>query len=257
MADPEQEKNSENENSIEIPDVRTLNILYTNDVQGEAEQMAYLATVVKQIRASEPLTLLIDSGNWARGTLLSDKFKGLPMAEIFTALKYDAVGVGEGELYFGSKNLYILEEKAEFPMVSCNLVEEGMGIAPYFLKDYVTLEKGPFKIAITGISRPGDYPGSSFEVKDPYRVLPDVFEKIKPYQPDLLILLSRMGLEGDRALARAFPDLHVIVGGGDARNLEKPERIGKTFICQAGERAQFLGSLAIDMEATIRITSVE
>ena len=94
------EKEKKNE-IIEVPDIRTLTLLYTNDIQGEAEQMAYLATVVKQIRASEQYTILVDSGNWAQGTLLSDQFKGMPMVEIMSALGYDAVGLGEGEIYFG------------------------------------------------------------------------------------------------------------------------------------------------------------
>lgn len=239
--------------AIEIPDIMTLNILYTNDIQGEAERMAYLATVVKQIRASQSYTLLLDSGNWAKGTLLCDKFKGLPMAEILSSLQYDAVGIGEGEIAFGSKNLYILEEKATFPMVSCNLIEEGTGIAPYFLKRFITIEKGPFKIAITGISAPVKYPGTGFAVMDPYPVLPKLLKEIKDYKSDIIILLSRIGIEKDQAIARAFPDLNIIIGGGDGKNLEKPLRVGQTFICQAGEKAQFVGSLAIDMEATIRI----
>ncbi len=243
--------------SIRVPDVRTLQILYTNDIQGEAEQMAYLATVVKQVKEDSPYNVLVDSGNWAKGTLLSDRFKGLPMAEILSVMKYDAVGIGEGEMEFGSKNLYLLEEKATFPFVSCNLQEEGMGIPPYFVKKYVTLEKGPFKVAITGVSPMGDYKSKGFLVTDPFTTLPEVIEEIKGYNPDIIILLSRLGIERDRAIARAFPDINVIVGGRDKINMEYPERVGNTFICQAGERAKFLGKLSIEMEYEIEITSVE
>jgi 5'-nucleotidase len=247
-------KNPEKENSIEIPDVNSLNVLYTNDICGEAEQMPYLATVAKQIRASEPYTVLLDSGNWARGTFLSDKFKGMPMVEIFSALDYDAIGIGEGEIHFGSKNLYLLEEKASFPFVSCNLEEEETEITPYFIKKYVLLEKGPFKIAVTGVAAPDKYAGSGFRVKDPFTILPQILKEIEQSAPDVTMLLSRMGIERDRALARAFPQFNVIIGGGDGKFLEKPIVEGRTFICQAGERAKFLGSLKIDMESIIRIT---
>lgn len=243
---------------IEVPDVRTLTLLYTNDIQGEAEQMAYLATVVKQIRASEQYTILVDSGNWAQGTLLSDQFKGMPMVEIMSALGYDAVGLGEGEIYFGSQNLYQLEDKATFPLLCINLVEEGSGLNPYFLdKKYILLERGPFRVAITGIARPDYYPGSGLQVKDPFTILPGVLKDIEAEKPDIIILLSQLGLERDKALARAFPKLNIIVGGGDGVNLEQPLREGQTFLVQSGERAKFLGSLSIDMEATIKITSIE
>ena len=252
-----EDKNQKKE-IIEVPDVRTLTLLYTNDIKGEAEQMAYLATVVKQIKASEQYTILLDSGNWAQGTMLSDQFKGMPMVEIMSALKYDAVGIGEGEIYFGSQNLYSLEDKAAFPLLCVNLKEMQTGLTPYFLeKKYIVLERGPFRVAVTGIAKPEQYPGTDLVVSDPFIALPEVLKEIEEEKVDIIIVLSRLGIERDRALARAFPQINVIVGGGDGLNLEAPKREGQTFLVQAGEKAQFLGSLSIDMEATIKITAVE
>lgn len=243
---------------VEIPDVRTLTLLYTNDIQGEAEQMAYLATIVKQIKASQSYTILVDAGNWSKGTLLSDHFKGMPMVEIMNNLEYDASAIGEGEIDFGSKNLYILEDKAEFPLLSCNLVESGTGIPPYFLKDkYVVIERGPFTIIITAVSNPMKYPGSGIEVKDPFEVLPDVLKEIASHKPDVIILLSRLGLENDKKIANKFPEINVIVGGPDRLKLEDPIVQQDTYIVQSGERAGFLGKLSIDIEGKIRLTSVE
>ena len=142
--------------------------------------MAYLATVVKQIKASQSYTILVDAGNWSKGTLLSDHFNGMPMVEIMNNLKYDAVAIGEGEIEFGSNNLYALEDKAEFPLLSCNIVESGTGIPPYFLKDRFTIvERGPFTIAIFAVSNPMKYPGTGIDVKDPYEIIPDVLKEIE------------------------------------------------------------------------------
>jgi len=250
--------NNIQQNAIELPYIQTLNLLYTNDIKGEAQQMAYLATVVKQIRAAEPFILLVDSGNWSKGTLLSDKFKGMPMVEIMNELQYDAAGLGDGEFSFGSQNLYALEGEAKFPFLCCNLIETGTGIPPYFLeKRFHIVEKGPFKTAITGITYPEEYPEAGLAGKDPFTILPAVLEEIKEESPDVIILLSRMGLERDKAIARAFPSLNVIVGGGDGISMAEPHKEGNVFIVQAGEKAETLGSLAIDMETTIKITSSE
>ncbi|MCD4782316.1 MAG: metallophosphatase [Candidatus Eremiobacteraeota bacterium] len=254
---PKEEKAPER-SSVEIPDVRTLTLLYTNDIQGEAEQMAYLATVAKQIKSSQSYTILVDAGNWSKGTLLSDYFKGMPMVEIMNNLKYDAVAIGEGEIDFGSKNLYSLEDKAEFPLLSCNIVESGTGIPPYFLKDKFTLiERGPFTIAIIAVSNPMKYPGAGIDAKDPFEVLPGVIEEIIKHKPDIIILLSRLGLENDKKVANRFPQINVIVGGPDRLNLEDPVVQGDTYIVQSGEKASFLGKLSIDIEGKIRLTSVE
>jgi 2',3'-cyclic-nucleotide 2'-phosphodiesterase (5'-nucleotidase family) len=243
--------------SIEIPDVRTLNILYTNDIQGNAEQMSYLSTVVKRVRNKESFTLLVDSGNWAKGTLLSDSFKGMPIVEIMNVIKYDAVNIGEGEIAFGNMNLYNLHDKSSFCMLSCNIMEESTGISPYFLKKFVIIKKGPFKVAVVGIALPGSCTDKGFIVKDPFTLLPDVLKEVEDNKPDVIVLLSRMGIEGDRALARAFPALNVIIGGRDRKFLDNPIIEGQTFICQAGEKAKYLGSLAFDIKTTIKISSAD
>jgi 2',3'-cyclic-nucleotide 2'-phosphodiesterase (5'-nucleotidase family) len=239
---------------LEIPDTINLCLLYTNDLRGEAEQMAYLATAVKQVRAGEPYVMLVDSGNWAMGTMLSDTFKGMPMVEILGALKYDGVGVGEGEMAFGKDNLYTLSAKAAFPLISCNMIEEQSGKAPPFMKSHVIVQKGPFKVAITGISPMEKLSNSGLVARDPFAALPGVMEEINFEKPDLLIVLSRLGIERDEAIVRAFPQINVIVGGRDGLNLESPRVAGSAFLCQAGERGKFLGRLDLEMQGILRIT---
>lgn len=242
---------------IEVPDIRHLTLLYTNDIKGNAEQMAYLATIVKKIRQAEPLTLLVDSGNWAKGTTLSDSFKGLPIAEIFSAMKYEAVGIGQGEVEFGAKNLYSLEDKADFPLVCCNLLEEGTGIPPFFLHDYIIINKGLFRIGITGVTAPVNIKGTGFIIPEPETALEPVIKKLNNLGLDLIILLSSLGMERDRKLSRTFPEINVIISGGDNIRTETPVMEGDTFICQAGEKAEFLGSLTVSMETAIKIKPAE
>jgi 2',3'-cyclic-nucleotide 2'-phosphodiesterase (5'-nucleotidase family) len=241
--------------SIKIPDVRTLDILYTNDIQGEADQMIYLATKVKEIRALENYTILLDSGNWAKGTFLSDNFKGMPMVEIFNVMKYDAVNVGEGEIAFGSDNLYQLQQYAQFPLISCNLIENGTGAPPSYIKKYTVINRGPFNIAITGISSPDEqFHDSNLTSVNPFKILPEVIQELSSYEIDVFILLSRLGLERDRALSRVFPRFNVIIGGKDKKQLDQPIVEGQTFICQAGEKGKYIGSISIDMHSILKIS---
>lgn len=221
---------------------------------GEAEQMAYLATKIKEVRAESSYCILLDSGNWAKGTLLSDKFKGLPMAEILGALEYSAVGIGEGEIHFGIENMRALESEAGIPFVNCNIFESGTDTRPDFLKKFVIIEKGPFRIGIIGVSSPEGGRGKGMRVKDPFTVLPSVMSEVLEENPDFTVILSRLGFERDKALARAFPQTGIIVGGGDGENFDKPRQEGKTLIVQAGEKAQFLGSLSLDMSSVVNIS---
>jgi 5'-nucleotidase len=243
--------------SVDIPDIRTLNVLYTNDIEGNTEQMPYLSSVVKQSREKEPFTILVDSGNWAKGDFLSDSFKGMPMVEIMNVIKYDAVNTGESEISLGEKELFKLHEKASFPLLSCNIIMSATGKTPDFIRKYAIFNKGPFKIAVIGVSFPGNYEKKGFVVQDPFTMLPETFSEVEDHKTDVVILLSRMGIEVDRELARKFPQTNVIIGGRDKKFIDPPITQGQTVICQAGEKAKYLGTISLDMRMTFRVTSTE
>ncbi|MCE1245110.1 MAG: hypothetical protein LWY06_00530 [Firmicutes bacterium] len=249
--------NNQDNGVIEIPDTQTLKVLYTSDIKGNTDNISYLATIIKQKIADTNFSILVDSGNWAKGTMLADHFKGMPMVEILNYLSYDAVGIGEGEIAFGSQNLYNIAGEAKFPLLCANLVESGTGIPPYFLdKKFVIKEKGPFIVGITAIANPQVYPGTGIEAKDPFAILPDVFNEMQKHNPDVIILLSRLGTERDKAIARAFPQISLIVGAGE-EPLESPIREGNTFIVRPGDNGRFLGAIDFDMEAVIKISQAQ
>ncbi len=58
---------------------------------------------------------------------------------------------------------------------------------------------------------------------------------------DLIVALTHIGHRQDQALAEACPDIDVIFGGHSHTVLERPERVGKTWICQGGSHGRFVG----------------
>jgi 2',3'-cyclic-nucleotide 2'-phosphodiesterase (5'-nucleotidase family) len=131
-----------------------LTILSTNDLRGqlqplrryteEASPRPYrrggaeaLAATIAELRAADPQgTLLLDAGDFMQGSLVSNRFEGAPVREVFTILGYDAVAVGNHEFDLGPEGvpdpppesgadprgaLRAWCRRAPFPVLSANL----------------------------------------------------------------------------------------------------------------------------------------
>ena len=61
----------------------------------------------------------------------------------------------------------------------------------------------------------------------------------------MVIVLSHLGLTGDKALANTVSGIDIIVGGHSHNRMTKPERVGDTLIVQAGAHGSDLGRLTV------------
>ena len=64
---------------------------------------------------------------------------------------------------------------------------------------------------------------------------------------DVIVVLSHMGYEAERAIAGRVPGIDVIVGGHTHDILWRPERVGSTLIVQAGSHGKFVGELDLEV----------
>lgn len=234
---------------IGLAPTRSLRILYTGDLHGNLEKMKYLSTVIQQERAKQEICLLLDSGDWSKGGALSDHFKGKPMAEIMEYLKYDAVGLGEGELSWGVRVLKNLASMVSFPLLCANLAGE----VPEEIKAFTLKKCGDIQLGIIGISSPIKLPERYLTMSSPEESLKHALEAPEIKNADMVILLSHLGIEKDREIAGLFPAIDVIIGGHSHVHLEEPERINGTLLVHGGAFGEFLGSLTLDVGATITI----
>jgi len=69
--------------------------------------------------------------------------------------------------------------------------------------------------------------------------------KLRALGAEIVVALSHLGLERDRALANRVPGIDAIVGGHTHSRLYRWERAGDTFIVQGGDRFKFLGYLEL------------
>lgn len=160
----------------------------------------------------------------------------------------DAVNVGDQDLATGLKYLEQLESKG-FPFVSANL-RRANG-KPSSIPSYRILEVNGVKIGVFGVLsnqvvyKIPNAPAPDFEVLDPFEQAKQVVGELKSKNIEVIIALSNLGFDGSTKLAQQIPDIDFIVNGHDNRLLDRPERVGDTFIFQALNRGMYLGIMRV------------
>ena len=253
---------------------RTLvTIVHTNDLHSQLTPnmnggepvggIARIATLINRIRASEPYVIVLDSGDLVLGTPFFTFYGGRAEIDCMNAIGYDAMTVGNHELDSGPRALLDLADHAEFPFLSANLVWRRNG--ELLLEPYVLFEtEEDVKLAVLGLTM-GGIAGivkpsavSSVTTESPVatarRLVPMLREAA-----DAVIVLSHLGLEDDKKLARRVPGIDIIVGGHSHDLLEKPAKIpgtdkdghpNYTYIVQAGSHGTHLGRVDLLFEGS-------
>jgi 2',3'-cyclic-nucleotide 2'-phosphodiesterase (5'-nucleotidase family) len=88
---------------------------------------------------------------------------------------------------------------------------------------------------------------SHFTFEPPLSAAQEVISHLRP-SVDVLICLSHLGLAGDRGLAERVKGLDLIVGGHSHTPLERPMRVGSTWIAQAAPYLQAFGRIDLSVK---------
>src|SRR5918998_836673 len=150
---------------------KSLTILSTTDLHGnilpvdyytnrpDERGLAKVATIIKQARRENPNLLLVDSGDTIQGTPLvyyHNKKRNEPpdpMMLTMSALRYDAMTVGNHEYNFGLKVLEKARREASFPWISANTYRKGTDQTYY--DPYLIKEVSGVRVGILGLTTAG------------------------------------------------------------------------------------------------------
>jgi len=248
-------------------------VLHTNDMHGriEPEKATWLdgdpaigglralgAALAGHRRSGD--VLVLDGGDLLSGTPYAELERGGAvggaMVEVLDVVGYDAWAVGNHEFDKGVPNLEALLGHSTVPALSAN-------VSPV-LDGAVTstvVTKGELRIGIVGVltedltsvvapSRLGEARATSVAEA----VGPEL-ERLDA-DTDLLVVLSHIGIKADKQLAEAVPGIDLIVGGHSHTPMKEAERVGDTWIVQAGSYARSLGTVRLRVEED-RIASLE
>ena len=238
-------------------------ILHINDTHGillpydkdgrNIGGISRLATLVKEIQnINKRRMLLLHAGDvFSAGHPLTFHYGGEVNMMAMQTLCYDALTPGNGEFYFGVKNLKRQAAFVNFPVLLANVVYKDS--RERLFKPFVIKEIAGVKIAILGLGFLRVSSDWYLECQEPIAVARRFIPKLRD-EADLVIALTHIGLDADKKLAAEVPEIDIIIGGHSHIQLDKPIRVprfngcGEVIIVQAGENYQFLGQLKVRLE---------
>ncbi|PIF04786.1 MAG: hypothetical protein CSA86_00540 [Arcobacter sp.] len=160
----------------------------TNDTYGTYSN---LATLLKEHKKNNDLLFLF-GGNSLGPNLISNMDKGAHIISILNILKPDIWGVNHSDLMFGTDELSLHAENANFPLVLSNVSYEN-GEKLHEIKSNFILEKAGFKIGVISILGPeanNRYETGDIKIANFRQAIIDNSKILNKQGVDIIVLLT-------------------------------------------------------------------
>jgi len=260
--------------SFNKPKDTHITILHTNDVHSQIEPLpsnhykypglggfARRATIVDDIRKTNPNTLLLDAGDIFQGTPYFNYFGGELEFKLMSMLGYDLATLGNHDFDNGINGFLSQLPNANFDFVSANYdfsntVLDGM-VKPYkiFIKDGIKIGVFGLGVELEGLVSKRLYKETKY--LNPVEITQGITRELKEEQQcDLIICLSHIGYNYknnsnkicDLQLARNTKDIDLIIGGHTHTLLPKPtiekNSVGENVLVnQCGKSGVYMGQI--------------
>lgn len=221
------------QHALEFPmnEVKDIIIYHTTDLHNRRAVFPYLRDIDR--RGGD--ILLLDSGDAILGS--STVFiKREHILDIMEKLGYDAIAVGNREFHYIRKIFTSRAKQTRIPFISSNLndLKGEQIIKKYIIKDFKGVKAGITAITPIQYGKKSFLKNiSGFEFTDYFEALREVFAEIKD-KVDLIIVLTHLEFKKCQALADAFKENLIFLGGHDHRVLFKPVSVGENWIFYSG-----------------------
>ena len=273
---------------------KSLDVLFMHDMHshlnpfstvedGKSQVMggfAKIKTLINEKTEENPDTLILDAGDFSMGTLVQAVYEEeASEIRMLGTLGVDVTTLGNHEFDYKAKGLAnmlnnaVASNEALPQIVVSNLDWEAMNekgltedqqilwdaFQNYGMKEYVVLEKGDVKIAVTGVF--GEdcqdcVPNCPLEFKEAAEAVKETVAKIQANEEiDMIACVSHGGTwddenkSEDEILAKEVPELDLIISGHTHTKLDTPIQHGDTYIVSTAEYGKYLGSLSMTQKA--------
>ena len=241
---------------------------------------ARIKTLIDQAREKNPNLLVLDGGDFSMGTLVQTIYDSdAPELRMLGLLGCDVTTLGNHEFDYRSAGLAGALKAAKesgdpIPaMVLCNIDWETMeaegltedqrllkdAFEGYGMKNYIIVEKGDVRIAVFGIFGVDSLacaPTCVVKFRDASQAAAETVREIRENEDvDMIACVSHAGTSPDESksedeiLAKAVPEIDLIISGHTHTALEEPILQGDTYIVSCGEYGKNLGTLSMRQKA--------
>jgi 5'-nucleotidase len=238
-------------------DTVQITILHTNDMHSHLGAMSRLSTTARSLRkrleAQGRQVFFFDAGDAAdRKERFCSVTKGAAFPRILEAMGYDLQTLGNAiSVTYGPQAASQMAQRSAFPVLAANFQEaDGSLVAGCQATARIQLTD-QVRMGVIGLTP--DMPDISelfgLRITD-YRAITDEWlARLRGEGVGPIVVLSHLGLENDRPLAQALPEVDVIIGGHSHSTLPDGELVNGVLIAQAGDYGRFLGRVDLLVDA--------
>lgn len=240
-----------------LAEIRNVTLLHTNDIESVYEPVdafwnpdinriggiPYLATLIKQTRANEDTSFLFDAGDIFTGSL-AKKTQGKLSFDLYSAMGYDAITLGNHEFEYGWETLKENMPRAAYPVLNANIKFE-QNDAP-FAQPYTIVERDGIRVGVIGVMGIDAFYNTMWKghrqgltIDDPIKTTQFWVDKIRN-DVDMVVVLTHQnktapmqtdkeadpevqrGFDEDYEMAGKLKGVDVIFGGHSDHGLWKP-----------------------------------
>ena len=237
-----------------------LTVLYTNDLHLCFDRLDSLQERIVQERdAADGGVLLLDAGDalhdFRRATAAVSGAD--EMVAWMNDVAYDAMAVGNHDLYWGSNSLEALASAARFPFLCANLVPCAGVAAPFV--DCTVVDRTDVRVLVIGLITSellpyAEYPWLSWA--DPTEAIRAVLGETGDGM-DVTIVLCHLPVDRAARLAEQFPEVNLFISGHSHEVTPDPVLVNGAAVVQAGAFGRYLGRLRLEVETNGTVLLVE
>ena len=220
---------------------------------------AYIANMLKQLKAQNPNTYTIDTGDMFQGSELSVKTTGKAFVPILNAMDYNLYLPGNWEVIYGKKNMQTLMGSLHAPKICTNMYHDlGEGKkGELIFRPYDIWNVAGIKIGFLGYTDPlvpirqsPNYSKGIIYTK-PEENLAHYIDVLKNQeQCAFIIMIAHLGLSQQIALAnmKECEGINYILGGDTHERVRKPIECKYAKVVEPGAFGSFIGKLDLTVE---------
>ncbi|MFZ3589443.1 bifunctional metallophosphatase/5'-nucleotidase [Bacillus sp. DJP31] len=223
-----------------------LKIIHTNDLHSNFENFSKAASLIKENKDEN--TILLDAGDFADFKSIElQGTKGIAAIELLESVGYDALTIGNNEMFNGVDTLEHMASNSSFPFISNNLLKKDKTNINGVVASTI-IEKNGLRILITGSSPDmGDFcEGLGIHITS-YKEA--ISSEINSNQGnyDICILLSHIGTVADEELSIEIDGLDIIISAHDHKLYPEAKVVNGTIMNSAGNYGEHIGILELEV----------
>ncbi len=239
---------------------KTTTIYHTSDVHGffyPKNGQGGFAALAAVIKAGPASYMLLDSGDFANGTVETRNSKGLKGVQMMNHMSYDAATIGNHEFDFKGEGVAPLLANAQFAVLAANFFEASTGKYPPSVLPYKLFDENGVKVAVIGLAnRTPTNPSKLYSYGKPLPALKKALKELESKQPDVVIVLVHDSLQDEKHgtqsyvkdIARKFGGQVHVVLGGHAHNIFQNKYIGGTLFVESGTALQNVSRITVETD---------